>query len=581
MIRTRIRHLDQNGTNPALTIRFLPERPNLDPTSMRNLQRLVSVIVLSVILGSLGARALTIEEATIADIQADYLSGETSAHQVVQAYLARIAAYDKDGPYINSIINLNPKALEEADRLDAALKSTGKLTGPLHGIPILVKDCIDAAGMPCTSGFQGWKNYFPAADAPVIARIKAAGGIILGKASLSEFTNGGGDNINSVLPGFCRNPYNTAYATGGSSGGTGASIASNFATVGLGTDTGGSVRMPSAHNSLVGLRPTVGLISVEGVIPNSSTRDTVGPMARDVTDLAVLMDTITKFDPADETTKRAQGHVAASYVSALNKDALRGVKLGVMRQAFSPKITDPRILANFEKALGELRAAGAEIVDPFIVPEFDSLPRANTRTQAIGKADMIKYLNARPGIPYPTPQAMADSHLAHPLHQQGLESKAAADATSPYTDPAYLKGLEVENALRAAFMREMDAKGIGAVILPTWAQLPVINGDRNTQLMTKEPRPVPAGSGGGGGLSRSDGTPVVTGLGSSLTNLGSSLQWPALSVPDGYIKGLPQGLQILGRAWDEARIIGYAYAYEQATHHRRPPPTVPPLGPES
>ncbi|MCR6652008.1 MAG: amidase [Cellvibrionaceae bacterium] len=164
-------------------------------------------------------RALAVEEATIADVHAAFLSGRLTARQLVTAYLERIAAYDQQGPYINSIINLNADALLQADALDAALKRTGKLSGPLHGVPVLVKDCIDAVGMPMTAGFQGWKNYIPPVDAPLVANIKAAGGIILGKASLSEFTRGGGDNINSVLAGYSRNPYNTAFATGGSSGG--------------------------------------------------------------------------------------------------------------------------------------------------------------------------------------------------------------------------------------------------------------------------------------------------------------------------------------------------------------------------
>jgi amidase len=412
-----------------------------------------------------------------------------------------------------------------------------------------------------TAGFQGWKNYYPPSDAPLVARIKAAGGIILGKASLSEFTNGGGDNINSVLPGFARNPYNTAYATGGSSGGTGASIAASFATVGIGTDTGGSVRMPSAHNALSGLRPTVGLVSRTGIQPNDSVRDTAGPMARSVTDMAILLDAIVGPDPADEATQRARGHIARTYTAALRKDALKGARLGVLRSIFTEKNTDPRILANFEKTLAQLRAAGAEIIDPFSVPEIDSLPRA-PQTAARRKADMIKFIAAHPGIPYPSPQAIADSKLAHPLHQAQLEATAAAGPVE--TDEATIKGLEIENAYRAAFTKAMEAGKIDAVIFPTWSQLPVINGDRNTQLMTQEPDP----KGG------------VTGLGSSLTFVGSTLQWPALTVPNGYVgQGLPLGLQILGRAWDEAKIIGYAYSYEQATHYRRPPPSVPPLGP--
>jgi Asp-tRNA(Asn)/Glu-tRNA(Gln) amidotransferase A subunit family amidase len=520
------------------------------------------------------ARALSIEEATIADLHAAYLNHETSVHAVVAAYLARIDAYDQRGPHINSIINVNPHALEEADKLDAALAAAGgKIPSPLFGVPVLVKDCIDALGMPTTSGFQGWKNYYAPTDAPLVAKIKAAGGIILGKASLSEFTNGGGDNINSVLPGFARNPYNTAYATGGSSGGTGASIAANFATVGIGTDTGGSIRMPSAHNALAGLRPTVGLVSRTGIIPNSSIRDTGGPMARSVTDMAILLDAIVGADPADAATKRAEGHIAKTYTAALKRDALKGARLGVLRQVFGPKFTDPRIAANFEKTLAELRAAGATIVDDFAVPEIDALPRA-PQTPARKKADFTVWFAAHPGIPYGSVQAMADSHLAHPLHQAALEATAAAGPAE--TDPATLKGFQTEEAYRAAFTKAMDAGKIDAVIFPTWAQLPVINGDRNTQLMTDEPKPVPAGAGGVGAAAPT----VVTGLGASLTFVGSTLQWPALSVPCGYVgEGLPVGLQILGRAWDESKIISFAYAYEQATHYRRPPPTVPPLGP--
>ncbi len=529
--------------------------------------------VLSVRAAAPTAAHYPIEEATVAGVQSAYLRGEVTAREVVAAYLARIAAYDQAGPHLNSIINLNPRALDEADALDAKLRATGKLAGPLHGVPVLVKDCIDALGMPTTAGFQGWKNYHAPTDAPLVAQIKAAGGIILGKASLSEFTNGGGDNINSVLPGFARNPYNTAYATGGSSGGTGASIAANFALLGIGTDTGGSIRMPSAHNALVGLRPTVGLVSRTGIIPNNSVRDTGGPMTRTVTDTAILMDAIVGPDPADAATSRAVGKIPQTYMSSLKRDALKGARLGVLRQVFTPKVADPRIIAHFERTLAELRAAGAVIVDDFAVPEIEKLARA-PQTPARKKADFAVWFAAHPGIPYASVQAMADSRLAHPLHQAALEATAAAGPAE--TDPATLKGLEVENAYRAAFTRAMDDGKIDAVIFPTWAQLPVINGDRNTQITTGDPKPLPASAGGAGG----NPPGVVTGLGSSLTFVGSTLQWPALSVPNGYLgAGLPVGLQILGRAFEDAKIIGYAYAYEQATHYRRPPPSVPPLGP--
>ena len=502
------------------------------------------------------AAAFPVEEATIADIEAAYISGRTTARAVTQAHLDRIAAYDKRGPLINSLITINPRALDEADRLDAALRATGRPVGPLHGIPVVVKDNIDVAGLPMTSGFQGWKNYYPPEDAPLVKKIRAAGGIILAKASLSEFTRGIGDNINSVVPGFARNPYNTAYGTGGSSGGTGAALAASFAVVGIGSDTGGSVRAPSAHNALAGLRPTVGLVSRTGMTPNNSVRDTAGPMARNVADMALLLDVIVGPDPDDPVTARADGHRLPTYGVALKTDALKGARLGVLRQVFAPAVTDPRIIAQFEATLAELKAAGAEIVDPFAVPVLDTVPRP-PQTSARFKDDLDTWIAKHPGVPFPSVKAIADSKLAHPLHQALLDEAAAAKPVDQ--DPETIEGLKNEARYRDGFTAAMDAGRIDAVVFPTFAQLPAINGDRNTQIAA-EPKP-------GGG---------PTALSSSLTFVASSLQWPAISVPRGYLgEGLPQGLQILGRPWDEAKIIGYAFAYEQATHHRRPPPLPP------
>lgn len=505
-----------------------------------------------------GARALSLEEATVADIEGAYLSGELTAHQVVAGYLARIEAYDKQGPYLNSLININPAALAEADRLDDALRTTGKPVGPLHGIPVIVKDCIDATGMPMTAGFQGWKNYYPTVDAPLVARIKAAGGIILAKASLSEFTKGGADNINSVLGGFARNPYNTAYATGGSSGGTGASVAANFGMLGIGSDTMGSIRNPSSFNSLTGLRTTVGLVPRLGMTPNSSLRDTVGPMTRTVTDLAKLLDVIAGPDPEDAVSLKSEGHIPKTYTAFLKRDGLKGARIGVLRQAFTAKIADPQILAEFEKTLVALKAAGAELIDPFTIPEFDTLPRP-PQTAARFKDDMTKFLAKHPGIPYPSVEAIAKAKLVHPLHQSFWDEAAVA---LPFEqDPATVKGMKDEQHWRDVFTAAFDADRIDAVVMPTNSQPPVINGDRNTQ---KGPNPRPGGGGGGS---------------SSSTYIGSALQWPAIVVPAGFVNGLPISLQILGRQWDEAKLIQYAYAYEQATHHRLPPPTVPPLAP--
>jgi amidase len=508
---------------------------------------------------SAGVVRLQVVEVTIADLEASYLSGRTTARAIAQAHLDRITAYDKRGPLINALITINPHALEEADRLDALLKTTGRLVGPLHGVPVIVKDNIDVAGLPMTSGFQGWKNYYPAEDAPLVKRLRAAGGIILAKSSLSEFAYGIADNVNSVLSGFARNPYNTAFATGGSSGGSAAAVAASFGIVAIGTDTGGSVRMPSAFNALAGLRPTVGLVSRTGMVPLNSVRDTAGPIARTVGDMAILLDVIAGPDPEDEATARAAGHRPPTYSAGLRKDALKGARLGVLRQVFGPRVTDPRILAHFETTLGELKAAGAEIVDPFSAPDLGSIPRGPQPAQF--KDDLTKWIVKHPGIPFPSVKAIADSRLAHPLHQAFLDASAAARPVAE--DPETVEGLTSEQRYRDSFAMAMDAGRIDAVVFPTSAQLPPLNGDRNTQLVA-EPRPVPNAG--------------PTAIGGSLTVVASALQWPALSVPSGYLgEGLPQGLQILGRAWDDAKIISYAYAYEQATHHRRAPLTVPPL----
>lgn len=531
-------------------------------TATRQIKRLISLTILAVAVATTArAQLFPVEEISIASLHAAYRARKVTVHGVVQAHLLRIDAYDQHGPTLNAIININTKSLAEADALDLLLAKSpaGEIpTGVLWGVPVIVKDNLDAVGMPMTSGFQGWKNYYPPSDAPVVAKIKAAGGIILAKASLSEFARGGGDNINSVLSGFARNPYNLLHATGGSSGGTGASLAASFGMVGIGTDTGGSVRMPSAHNALVGLRPTVGLVSRTGIVPLDGVRDTAGPMARSVTDMAILLDAIVGPDAADPATARNTGHIAASYQAALRKDSLKGVRLGVLRQVFTAKVTDPRIIANFETTLAELKAAGAELVDPFVVPELDTVPRP-PQTPSSFKSSFEHWLESHPGVPYGSVKALAESKLLHPLHQAATES--AATALPADQDHATIEGRKNEQLFREAFMKAMDAASVDALVFPTWAQLPARNGDRNTQLMTEEPN-----SKGG-----------VTALGSSLTFVGSMLQWPALSVPCGYVDGLPVGLQILGRAWDEAKIISYAYAYEQATHCRVPPPTTPPI----
>src|SRR5262245_35603854 len=327
--------------------------------------------------GSSATRAgsFPIEETTIVQLQTAYPDGKTTAHEVTQAYINRILAYDKRGPYLNSIITLNDHALADADKLDAALKATGKLTGPLHGIPVIVKDNLDTYDLPTTSGVALFRDFVPPKDAFVVARLRQAGAILLAKASLSELAMGLADSINSVVPGFTRNPYNTAYASGGSSGGTGVAIAANFGVVGIGTDTGGSVRAPALINNLVGIRPTVGLVSRTGMAPLDSQRDTPGPMGRTVEDVARLLDVMAGVDGADVRTAAAELNIPRTYTAFLDENGLKGGRIGVFRQTLKLRDgADARVVALFERAIGDLQAAGAEIVNEFMVPGFETFP---------------------------------------------------------------------------------------------------------------------------------------------------------------------------------------------------------------
>src|SRR5215469_11854556 len=300
------------------------------------------------------AAPFPIEETTIATLHAAYLSGRATAASVCQAHLDRIAAYDRKGPALGAIIIDNPDALADAAALDAALESTGKLTGPLHGIPVLVKDNYDVVGLQTTGGSATLLGWVPKTDATVIARIRAAGGIILAKTTMSEWARGGIDNINSVLPGFARNPYNTAYATGGSSGGTGSGLAASFGGLGLGSDTFGSIRNPSSNNAIVGLRPSWGLVSRAGMIGLYDKRDTAGPMARTVTDLVQLLDVIAGVDPADGATAAAASKIPPTYTAFLKWDGAVGKRIGVLRQASRPDDSDPQVLRLFDRAIADL-----------------------------------------------------------------------------------------------------------------------------------------------------------------------------------------------------------------------------------
>jgi Asp-tRNA(Asn)/Glu-tRNA(Gln) amidotransferase A subunit family amidase len=311
-------------------------------------------------------------ETTIEQVHGAYQSGELTCRQLVQTYLDRIEAYDKNGPEINAIISVNSNALKEADRLDAAFSSSG-LVGPLHGIPIIIKDQADAAGMPTTLGSILFKDYFPDRDAFVVDKLKKAGAIILAKATLGEL--GGGDTHGSLF-GSTKNPYDLERTAGGSSGGSGASVSANFCTVAVGQEGFASIRRPSTWNSVAGMRPTAGLVSRSGVYAGwPSVNGSLGPMARTVTDLAKLLDVMIGYDPDDPITARGIGHIPKSFTNFLDKDGLRGKRIGILRESMGYD-ADPgsedftKVSEVFDKAVADLKAAGAEIVDPITIPEL-------------------------------------------------------------------------------------------------------------------------------------------------------------------------------------------------------------------
>jgi Asp-tRNA(Asn)/Glu-tRNA(Gln) amidotransferase A subunit family amidase len=319
--------------------------------------------------------AFNILETTIDDVHSAYKSGQLTARQLVQSYLDRIDAYNQQGPAINAIITLNSEALGEADRLDKAFKTAG-FVGPLHGIPIIIKDQVDAKGMPTTLGSVLFKNYHPDRDAFVVEKLKKAGAIILAKATLGEL--GGGDTHGSLF-GSTRNPYDPERTAGGSSGGSAASVAANFCTVAVGQEGFASIRRPSTWNSIAGMRPTAGLVSRGGVYAGwPSIAGSLGPMSRTVTDLAKLLDVMVGYDAEDPLTARGVGHIPDSYKQFLDKNGLRGARIGILRESMGydaePGSEDfSRVAEVFDKAVAELKAAGAAIVDPVVIPRLTEL----------------------------------------------------------------------------------------------------------------------------------------------------------------------------------------------------------------
>jgi len=499
---------------------------------------------------SAAARAATfrVEETTIADVHEAFRARTLTCRALVQRYLDRIAAYDRRGPAVNALVIVNPAALSIADSLDVRFTTSGPV-GALHCIPIIVKDNFETRDLQTTAGSLALEGWTPMQDATMVARVKQAGAIVLAKSNLAEWAFTPYETVSSILPGYTRNPYALDRVTAGSSGGTAAAVAANFGEVGLGSDTGNSIRGPSAHQALVGIRSTMGLTSRAGVVPLNAVADIAGPMARTVADAVAVFNVVVGSDPADTVTSPADSRRAPDYRTSLVVGGLQGARIGILRQAYERPTLDPEVNAVFTRAIGSLKREGAIIVDPARVDSLDAIQRRQQGGCNRFKADLERYFAARgSNAPVKTIDEVLRSRRFHPTVEQRLRD--ASQATEPpETSPGCVSRERVRAALREAVTQLMDTLRLDAMIYPTWSNPPRLIGDLNT----------PHG----------DNSQLFS----------PSTGFPSITVPMGYTRSeaLPAGITFFGRAWSEPTLITLAYGYEQATKHRRPPPTVPSL----
>jgi amidase len=489
-----------------------------------------------------------LDEATVADLQKRMASGADTARSIATKYMARIETLDQKGPQLRAILELNPDALAIADGLDAERKA-GKVRGPLHGIPVLIKDNIGTADrMNTTAGSLALIGATPSSDAFLVKRLRDAGAVILGKSNLSEWANFRSSHASSGWSGRggqCRNPYALDRSPSGSSSGSGAAAASSLCALTVGSETDGSIVSPSNNCGLVGLKPTLGLVSRAGIIPIAHSQDTAGPMTRTVTDAAILLGALAGYDASDSATKGLAGKTPLDYTSFLDPKGLTGMRIGVPRKKLFGQSPAADLLV--EAAIADMKKLGAVIVDPadiatageddgefeVLLYEFKAdlnayLASLGARTQYKTLKDLIRF---------------NEENRAREMPYFGQEIFEKAEAKGPLTDKDYLDALEKDLRLsrRDGIDKTMDDHKLDALVAPTSGPatlIDLVNGDY--------------GPGG------SSSFPAISG-------------YPDITVPCGYVFGLPVGMSIFGRAWSEPTLLKIAFAYEQATKHRRPP----------
>jgi Asp-tRNA(Asn)/Glu-tRNA(Gln) amidotransferase A subunit family amidase len=456
----------------------------------------------------------------------------------VEIYLARIAAYDKHGPSLNAIVATNTEALAAADALDAERKA-GKVRGPLHGIPLLVKDNYETLEMPTSAGSIALASFHPRADAFQVKKLRDAGAVILAKTNMHELAAGiftAGSRF-----GQTRNPYDLDRNPGGSSGGTGAGIAANFAVAGMGSDTCGSIRIPAAHNNLVGLRGTHGLSSRRGIVPLSSTQDIGGPLARTITDLTIMLDATVGPDAGDVVTKDGAGHIPASYRELLGPDALKGARIGVVRALFGSAPEDQEVTRVVNGTLDTLKKSGAEVIE-VVIPGLDELLGSSSLISSEFKFDLADYLARHPNAPVKSLGDVLDKGLYHRALEATFRARNLPEKRE--TDQ-YRRALIRRATLRQAVSAVLDEQRLTALLYPTIRRKPARIGD---------------------------------GQAGSTCQLSAHTGLPALGLPAGWTDdGLPIGMDLLGPAWSEAALLALGFSIEQTMKLRRAPFSAPAL----
>lgn len=512
----------------------------------------------AILLGTLPITVLgatfSLEEATITDINAAFDAGALTSEKLTQLYLNRIDTYDKAGDKpLNSIILINPNALETARALDEERQLTGARS-PLHGIPIIVKDNYNTFDLPTTAGSLSLAGSIPPDDAFQVQKLRDAGAIVLAKSNMAEFAFSAQMTVSSIL-GSTRNAYSLDRVPAGSSGGTAASVAANFGVVGLGTDTGNSIRGPSSHNALVGIRSTIGLTSRDGIVPLNLSRDIGGPMARTVEDAVIVFNALAGYDPADPITEPVKDVVLPDYTTFLDKDKLNGTRIGVLDELFRPSsgstrasTADPEIVAIMDRAIVDLKSLGAT-VEPTIISDFDAIL---ARTGGLNRFefDINNYLaSLGPDAPVKSLTEIIASGNFDPSIASNLTDAEVVEDVAPEDRSVFQAVEAAREELRQAVLSVMDANGYDALIYPTWSNPPRLIGDMTSP------------NGNNSGL------------------ISPPTGFPAITVPMGYSVNdtLPAGLQFLGRSYDEQTLIKLAYSYEQATNFRRPSKLFPSL----